>query len=176
MLLVGTESTLLTILPRFKTPVLTYAIYAGGIHPILDVFPNAKMINYGLDPKSFDIAYAQLLLNIDYIFYEYFSKVIYPLYNGHSVYIICPDNYQDDEILSMLIESFLKFIQQRYGYNGAEIHDEDDFEYINPDDMTFNINGVYNLDIDKERFSYMYATQNTYIDNGGNVQIKGFEY
>lgn len=176
MLLIGPESVFNKIFPRFKSPAFLYSIYNDGIHPLLDVFPNAKQINYGLDPKSFDFVYCQMLLESDYLFYEYFNKIIYPLYNGYNVYILCPENSRDDNIYQMLMESFLKFIQQRYGYNGAQIYEEEDFNCINPDEMTFNINGLYNLDKDKERYSYMYTTNNTYKDSTGAVQIRGYEY
>ena len=176
MFLIGPEKVFNEIFPRFKNPVYMYAIYKDGIHPILDVFPNAKQINYGLEPKSFDLVYGEMLIQSDYLFYEYFSKIVYPIYMGYSAYILCPENVRDDNIYQLLMESFLKFIQQRYGLNGAQIFEAEDFDCINPDDMTFNINGLYNLDKDKERYSYLYATNNTYKDNLGNIQIVGYEY
>jgi hypothetical protein len=111
-----------------------------------------------------------LMMNED-IFFEFFQKVLYPLYNGYNVYLITTRNIFYDRI----IESLIKFIQQRYGYLGYILGSPDDIEYINPDNG-FSINGLYNLDIDKNKFSYIYASMYTKKDKNGNLFIEGFEH
>ena len=74
------------------------------------------------------------------------------IYYGRSVYlIISNDNWSE-----LLIESLLKLIQQRYRYNAVLINSDEDYIYAK---NNFNIDfapgyGLYNLDQDKERFSF----------------------
>lgn len=103
--------------------------------------------------RDFDIAYANYIMSNDMVFKEFFD-IIHCLYIGQDVYIIIDEEAEWSENIT---ESLLKLIQQRYGYNASHISCFDDFVYAcNNDISDFNpYFGVYNLDIDKQRYEYM---------------------
>ena len=73
-------------------------------------------------------------------------KIIYNLYLHNHVYILV---YQSDTF-DIVTESLMKLIQQRYGYNYQMINDISDIDYY--DDSSFSVPGLYNYDIDQERY------------------------
>ena len=100
--------------------------------------------------RDFDIAYANYIMNNDYVFCEFF-QIIYNLFLNRDVFIIVSSSDWSENIL----ESLLKLIQQRYGYNAVKIDSDEDYIYAK-NFMEFRFApgyGVYNLDQDKERFS-----------------------
>ena len=103
--------------------------------------------------RDFDLAYANYIMSNDFIFKEFFD-IVYSLYMGTDVYIII----SEDEWSENLIESLLKLIQQRYGYNAGRINYIDDYYFMfnsknyNDFDPRF---GIANLDTDKERYTYI---------------------
>lgn len=100
--------------------------------------------------KDFDMLYANYLLQNDNAFLELMEKIVYPLYNGKSVYITVSSCLDEFDYIS---ESLQKFIQARYGIVSNNINDIEDLNYLQ--ESNFSIDGLYNLDIDKERFSVM---------------------
>lgn len=100
--------------------------------------------------KEFDIAYMNYIMGNDIIFSAFF-KIVHSLYIGQDVFIISDDADWSEN----LIESLFKLIQQRYGYNGYNIKTFEDYIYAkNNDTSTFDPGyGIYNLDIDKDRYS-----------------------
>lgn len=113
-----------------------------------------------LSEYDFDVRYYNYILNNDTIFFD-FMMIIYSLYQGKDVFLVIDDDIR----LEPLNESLMKIIQQRYGYNGNYIRTEEDFLYAT--EGSFSVEGLYNLDIDKERLSYM--LESTRISNGGKV-------
>lgn len=113
--------------------------------------------------REFDIVYANYIMSNDFVFKEFFD-IIYPLYTGLDVYIII----SDDDWSENLTESLLKLIQQRYGYNGGKINCIDDYYFMvnskNYSDFDRSY-GLANLDIDKERYTYI--VENARIKSGG---------
>lgn len=107
--------------------------------------------------KEFDIAYANYIFSNDYIFME-FMKIVYPLYAGRTVFLLVS---RGEDTYDIVTESLCKLIQQRYGYNYQLINELDDIDYY--DDSNFSINGLYNLDMDKERMTRIAAYQNPKI-------------
>lgn len=100
--------------------------------------------------KEFDLAYANYIMNEDNAFMD-LMKIIYPEYANSSENIIIYIMVNFDEIRVTVIESLVKFIQQRYGINCNIIYDPMDWEAVVPSE--FHITGLYNLDQDKERYS-----------------------
>jgi hypothetical protein len=103
--------------------------------------------------RDFDIAYMNYILGNDNVFCEFF-QVIYNLYLGKDVFIIAAKEDWSENVL----ESLLKLIQQRYGYNATKITCEEDYIFACNSDYIPEFTpgfGTYNLDIDKERFSYL---------------------
>lgn len=98
------------------------------------------------DERQFDIAYANYLMTNEAAFVD-IMKIMYNLYQGYDVFCISDVS---DEYNELFVESVLKFIQQRYGFNGQILGSPEDFMYTS--DSTFTIQGLYYLDLDKERF------------------------
>lgn len=118
--------------------------------------PNSLGLLSGLD---FDIAYMNYIMNDDIIFCR-FMNIMMNIYYGHSVYlIISNDNWSE-----LLIESLLKLIQQRYHLNGYRIESMDDYIYASSSDI--NSYGLFNIDQDKERWTYL--QEMTKIRTNGN--------
>ena len=114
--------------------------------------------------RDFDIAYANYIMSNDNIFCEFF-QIIYNLYLGYDVFILASEEDWSENIL----ESLLKLIQQRYGYNSVRIDSDDDYIFAR-NNMSFDFApgyGLFNLDQDKERFSYLIETYR--LNNGGNL-------
>lgn len=114
--------------------------------------------------RDFDIAYMNYILGNDTIFCEFF-QIIYNLYIGNDVFILASEEDWSENIL----ESLLKLIQQRYGYNSVKIDSDDDYIFAK-NNMVFDFAsgfGLYNLDQDKERFSYI--IESFRLSHGGNI-------
>lgn len=155
----------------FKGDLLVYNLsgMAEGYQRI-DILPPVNQINYS-DERQFDIFFSQFIFNNDNIFYEFFSKILYPVYSGYDVYLIVTRN----PFFDMISESLLKLIQQRYGYNGAIVNNAVDIDYLNPDE-TFTTAGIYNFDMDKQRFTGQWITRNSqYVTSEGEVK-QGAEF
>lgn len=109
--------------------------------------PDGSLMDFN-DERMFDQWYANYLTTNNAAFIE-MMNIIYDLYNGINVLILIGhDDYKD-----IITESFAKFIQQRYGYNSNMLNDYNDWYYMR--ESSFTIQGIYNLDIDKERFVNM---------------------
>lgn len=102
--------------------------------------------------RDFDIAYMQYILLNDSVFVEFF-QIIYNLYIGNDVFIL----YNNEDWSENIMESLLKLIQQRYGYNAIMISSDEDYVYArnNTNNNFAPGYGIYNLDQDKERFTYL---------------------
>lgn len=115
--------------------------------------------------RDFDIAYMNYIMSNDIVFKQFFD-IMYNIYIGNDVYIIIDDSNWSENI----VESLLKLIQQRYGYNGVKINCIDDFIYYSNSKSIprFDPNfGIKNLDIDRERYTYIVETDR--LRNGGKL-------
>jgi len=99
------------------------------------------------DDLVFDSKLAEFILNDNSTFLDFMS-IIFPLYNGENVYMILN---RDSEYFMNIAESIVKLIQQRYGYNHAVINEFNDYNYVESD-TGFSLQGLYNFDIDRERY------------------------
>ena len=124
-----------------------------------------------LTDREFDIAYANYIMSNDTLFCIFF-QIIYNLYIGKDVFIIV----STEDWSENLLESLLKLIQQRYGYNGVLINTEADYLYAITS-MSFGFApgyGIYNLDQDKERFTTL-IEQYRIANNGAlPLDLEGF--
>ncbi|MGL5330507.1 MAG: hypothetical protein ACRDD7_14645 [Peptostreptococcaceae bacterium] len=118
--------------------------------PTVDILPPFKLDRYDRD---FDIMYLEYILNDNNKFYE-FMKIIMSLYYAVPTLILVGN----DELYETVTESLIKLIQQRYGYLSNLIYNPEDWECVQ--DSEFSIHGLYNLDIDKERFAVLHAMRN----------------
>lgn len=148
MLMFGSSSN---IIQNDNTEVFNINSMREGYKRLPSLFmPNAMG---RLDSKDYDITYANYIMQNDHVFYEFF-QIIYPLYIGKDVYLI----YDISDWGEDMIESLLKLIQQRYGYNACRIDSIEDYEYYRYQNNSGNFSagyGLYNLDQDKERFAYL---------------------
>ena len=124
-----------------------------------------------LTDREFDIAYANYIMSNDTLFCIFF-QIVYNLYIGKDVFIIV----STEDWSENLLESLLKLIQQRYGYNGVLINTEADYLYA-ATSMNFGFApgyGIYNLDQDKERFTTL-IEQYRIANNGAlPLDLEGF--
>ncbi|MCK9198843.1 MAG: hypothetical protein M0P49_04500 [Bacilli bacterium] len=154
MLIVGDHKCVGCLSPHIK-------IY--NVSSLLEGYIKLNILPYTVrysDEKEFDLAYALYILEHDNVFFD-MMRIIYNLYIGNDVYLLITV----DQFSEIVTESLLKFIQQRYGYIGNRINDPEDLGTLVPGDFT--LLGVFNLDQDKERFSYIIA--NSILSGGGSV-------
>lgn len=116
----------------------------------VNILPPFKIDRYDRD---FDVMYANYILENENVFYE-FMKIIMSLYYDLITVILVDKS----DIYEPINESLMKFIQQRYGLICNSINYIEDWECIQ--DSEFSIQGLYNLDLDKERFVYIHAKNN----------------
>ena len=116
----------------------------------LNLIPSIRM---DYNSKEFDRLYAQNIISNDDTFIE-LMRIVYPLYEGKNVYLVTVLNDSFDG----LTESILKLIQDRYGYNYSIINSYEDLQYLD-DSSDFSLSGLFNLDHDKERMSYILMQQ-----------------
>lgn len=117
---------------------------------------------------DFDCKYAQYIMNNDFMFSNLMNFIMC-IYNRMNIFILINDDEEsffNPDMVSwnlILIESFLKFIQQRYGLNATYVNEYEDI--IESNDVEFADYGIMNLDIDKERWTYL-MEYNRIIING----------
>ena len=109
---------------------------------------------------DFDMKYAAYILNDPNAFFD-LMQIMYPLYEGEDVFLLVDDG----PVMEMIVESFQKFIQQRYGYNSAYITCLDDL--LNANDGDFSELGTMNMHDDRERLAYMLESER--LGRGGQI-------
>lgn len=116
----------------------------------INILPPFKLDRYDRD---FDIMYADYILQNDNVFYE-FMKVMMAIYYGLDVVVLI-DKMDIHEYVN---ESLMKFIQQRYGIISNNINEINDWDSV--EDCDFSLQGLFNMDQDKERFTTIHAKYN----------------
>lgn len=105
---------------------------------------------------EFDIQYANIILSTP-IMYNAFMQILSSAYEGDIVVILVHrDDYRD-----AIMESLIKLIQQRYGYNSWIIEDADDIEQVKEE--TFTPYGLMTLQQDLQRFDESYRDMSNQI-------------
>jgi len=154
MLIIGDHECVGYLSPHIK-------IY--NVSSLLEGYVKLNILPYSVrysDEKEFDLEYALYILENDNVFFD-MMKIIYNLYIGNDVYLLVTI----DQFSEIVTESLLKFIQQRYGYIGNRVNEPEDFETLV--DGEFTLFGVFNLDHDKERFSYLITK--SILSGGGSI-------
>lgn len=153
MLLYGDASNI-----QEQCTILNLSSYIEGYQKLNLLPPNSLGAT---TEYQFDQLYAKSIMEDDYLFSQMFS-IIYLLSIGQDVYIIV----SNDDWSENIIESLLKLIQQRYGYNATRINCFDDIVNTIPGEFNPSY-GLFNLDQDMERFTYITKLQSI---NGGVKQ------
>ena len=119
-----------------------------------------------VDTVDFDIQYANKIFSIPAMF-EAFMTIVINTYQGFDVFILVQrDNYRD-----ALMESIIKLIQQRYGYNSWIVNDIDDIECLH--EPMFSPYGIMQVDQDLNQYEKMYRfgqVNTKLIDDSINVE------
>lgn len=153
MLYYGTSNIIDVLNP--DTIIYNITSYKEGLNR-LNLLPPLDRRLFKDDGREFDILYAQWIFNNDAQFYDFF-RIIYDLYLGKDVFLVM--DYSDWS--ENIIESLLKLIQQRYGYNGMLIDSFDAYIYAQNNILSgFDSVLLPNLDMDKDRFSILLARIN----------------
>lgn len=122
-----------------------------------------ELPNMYIDSPSFDMNYANSMINNP----EHFNmlmQIMYVSYNGGiSAILVKRDNYRD-----AIMESIIKLIQQRYGYNCWILNSISDIQDIK--ESNYTPLGLMTLDSDLERFSILFQHGFTPITNNINVE------
>lgn len=102
-----------------------------------------------VESLEFDLQYANSIMNIPQMFNS-FMQIMSSAFEGDLVIIlIYRDPYRD-----AIMESLIKFIQQRYGYNCWIVEDIDDVDLIQEE--TFVPYGLINLEQDLQKYDEIY--------------------
>ena len=103
------------------------------------------------DEKDFDMWYYDYVLN-DVTACSSLMMILGTLYNNDDVYV-CISDYDNDPFISMINESFMKIIQQRYDIRYYIINELSDWIYVDKDGCDFrSIQGIQTFDNDKNQF------------------------
>ena len=116
-----------------------------GMNIYIDTLKFEGLDNIDYTDPEYDKVYADILYNNDHNFVQMF-EIVQLLAAGSNIFVCISDYYT----CGFINEAFAKFIQQRYGYNYQMINDKDDINYY--DDSSFTATGLYNYDMDKERY------------------------
>lgn len=98
---------------------------------------------------EFDIQYANALLSNPILFSKLLS-IVSASYEGNTVVVLVERDWYRDAVM----ESLIKFIQQRYGYNCWIVEDLDDIECIK--ETTYTTPGLLMLHDDLLKYDQSY--------------------
>jgi len=135
--------------------------------PILNLLvPSSEFISEDIltgdcATTDFDQAYHNFILSNDMAFSQFMSIII-PVYMQPDTMVHIAILYNDYTIA--FVESLIKLIQQRYGYNSYLINEIEDIIYIS--EPEFSIPGLFALDQDLMRWRMM---------NGQNIDGDSYE-
>lgn len=130
-----------------------YSGYINITHLIAKISP---INNTGLpmpefvNSIEFDMQYASAVLNNP----ELFGSLINIMLRAYEGFLVCV-LIQRDPYRDAVMESLIKLIQQRYGYNCWIIEDPEDIEVLS--EQMLNPNGLLALDSDIKQYNQMYS-------------------
>ena len=138
------------------TQVLNFTSLYSGYPSLAPLTTNMYNMNQSglptniyVDTVEFDMQYANAIFRDDKMF-EAFMSIMIPVHEGVNVILLVHrDPYRDS-----LMESIIKLIQQRYGYNSWIVEDVDDIECLH--EPTFTPYGIMALDADIRHYDELY--------------------
>ena len=152
----------INLVNMIKNPtVVNLSSYYGGYIDISNLIttiskiPNntGMKINEYIYSPAFDYNFASAVINDPYLFSS-LMLIMTKCYEGENIVILVSrDEYRD-----AVMESLIKLIQVRYGYNCWIIENEDDLECAK--ESNFTPAGVMNINADIFRFQQMYIAAN----------------
>ena len=119
------------------------------------------------DEKAFDIWYYNYLLETS-VACTSLMQILNALYESGKVYI-CIADYSTGPV-STLNESFMKFLQCRYGIKYSVINEVSDYQYVPKDGCDFrSVDGILTFDEDRKR--YFQLIEEYRLLNGGGISV-----
>lgn len=131
--------------------------YNDDIHILgidINVPQDINVVEYIYSPE-FDMNYCNMIINNPNKFIA-FMKIMTYCYQGTNVIILI----SHDEFRDAIVESLVKMIQLRYGYNSWILNTIDDLEYIKESDFTPE--GLLVLDNDIITYQSMIMNNSNY--------------
>lgn len=139
----------LSYIPLDKTVVYNITSYNENLTR-LNLLPPIDKRLYLDNGRDFDMLYAQWIFSDEIAFMNFFA-IVYNLFMNKDVFLVISSGEEDWS--ENIIESLLKLIQQRYGYNGTLITDFESYIYAsNYINSCFDPCCLGNLDLDKNRY------------------------
>lgn len=129
----------------------------NALVPFPQYIPQDVLLGDTTDPV-FDIEYHKYIFESQQAFMEFMSIMV-PAFTSPDTLVhimIKQSNFRD-----VIMESLIKLIQQRYGYNVCIVNEVDDFLYTEESD--FSIPGLFALDQDLARWR---AVQDDPVESG----------
>lgn len=130
-----------------------YSGYINITHLIAKISPinnTALTMPDFVNSIEFDMQYASAVLSNS----ELFGSLINIMLRAYEGYLVCI-LVQRDPYRDAVMESLIKLIQQRYGYNCWIIEDPDDIEIMS--EQMLLPNGLLTLDSDIKQYNQMYS-------------------
>lgn len=111
---------------------------------------------------------------LEYQYYQYLAfnenafvelmQIMFPLYEGKDVFI-CISTGDVNVMTSWMNELLMGYIKDRYGYMPVIINESEDIIAFNESDFRFSLQGILNMDSDRER--YMQEMEEQRLKAGG---------
>lgn len=121
------------------------------------------------DEREFDTWYYDYIFNNPEAFSS-LMQILMALYDYGNVYI-CIGEFSYDNNISVVNESFMKVLQQRYGLKYYIINNIEDLDYISYDGCDFTtVEGIQNFDHDKEQYMIYQTEGNILSSRVGEVK------
>ena len=139
----------------------------------LNILPEVNKMY--MDEKQFDFYFNSYIFENDRIFFEFFSKVMMPIYDGKNVFIAV-NNDEESSVLQMVSYSFAKIIQCRYSYHCSFVNTPEDLEYVNVDETFTDKEAIERFDLDKERWTGLKASKMSLQEIVGGKHMEGIGY
>lgn len=134
------------------------AYYNDDIHTLnigINTPSDINIVEYIYSPE-FDMSYYNMIMNDPNKFIN-LMKIMISCYYGMNVIILV----SHDEFRDAILESLIKLIQLRYGYNSWIINNPDDIEGLKESD--FSPEGLLNLDADILAYQNMTMNNSNYV-------------
>ena len=151
------SSSLAYKFPGRETVLLNLSSLYSGYTSISNLITKISPINNTALPipdfvnsVEFDMQYASAVLGNP----ELFGSLINIMLRAYEGYLVCI-LVQRDPYRDAVMESLIKLIQQRYGYNCWIIEDYDDIEIMS--EQMLLPNGLLTLDADIKQYNQMYS-------------------
>lgn len=146
MLVIGPPKAIIPIVSN-SFQFVVYNLSSNYVNPSIPQLNLMRIARLDYTSRDVDNQFYNIIMTNDMYFCE-LMKIMIPLYQGKDVALMV---YREEDFFDPYTETVGKVIQQRYGYNYQLINEYEDFNEF--DTSSFNINGVFYLDQDIQRYN-----------------------